>query len=170
VARQAAGAVSGQASAATWVGRVIDVAPESTVAPGVSKPRRQQGSAGLALARSATSTVAIANESSRQDARAGSQGRATAAPEPGRTILRDATDPAAPEAADEQPATAQEPPRSAGGPAGASGPGPTGTSTGTIAERDLEEMVRRLYPRLRRSLSSELLVARERVGTLVDLR
>jgi hypothetical protein len=31
-------------------------------------------------------------------------------------------------------------------------------------------MVRRLYPRLRRSLSSELLVARERAGTLADLR
>jgi hypothetical protein len=41
---------------------------------------------------------------------------------------------------------------------------------GAIPERDLDEMVRRLYPRLRRSLSSELLVARERAGTLADLR
>jgi hypothetical protein len=46
---------------------------------------------------------------------------------------------------------------------------PGGGSAAPIADRDLDEMVRRLYPRLRRSLSSELLVARERAGTLADL-
>jgi hypothetical protein len=49
-------------------------------------------------------------------------------------------------------------------------PASPGGGTATIADRDLDEMVRRLYPRLRRSLSSELLVARERAGTLADLR
>jgi hypothetical protein len=39
-----------------------------------------------------------------------------------------------------------------------------------MSDRDLDEMLQRLYPRLRRSLSSELLVARERAGMLADLR
>jgi len=39
-----------------------------------------------------------------------------------------------------------------------------------MADRDIDEMVRRIYPRLRRSLTSELLVARERAGTLADVR
>ncbi len=43
-------------------------------------------------------------------------------------------------------------------------------SATSVADRDLDEMVRRLYPRLRRSLSTDLLVARERAGTLADLR
>ncbi len=49
-------------------------------------------------------------------------------------------------------------------------PGASASPLAGLAERDLDEMVRRLYPRLRRSLSSELLVARERAGVLADLR
>jgi hypothetical protein len=51
----------------------------------------------------------------------------------------------------------------------AAGPGP-GSVTGGLSDRDLDEVLRKLYPRLRRSLSSELLVARERAGVLADLR
>jgi hypothetical protein len=88
-------------------------------------------------------------------------------------VLRDATD----DATSDQDAVEAE---TAGSAAPASSGATTVSSTttraatsgeaGLIAERDLEEMVRRLYPRLRRSLSSELLVARERAGTLADLR
>lgn len=67
------------------------------------------------------------------------------------------------------PGTASSPPT--GVSSTASGPGTTMPGAASpIADRDLDEMVRRLYPRLRRSLSSELLVARERAGTLADLR
>lgn len=52
---------------------------------------------------------------------------------------------------------------------GASAPAAASPLAG-LADRDLDEMVRRLYPRLRRTLSSELLVARERAGVLADLR
>jgi hypothetical protein len=51
----------------------------------------------------------------------------------------------------------------AGNGAGASGPG-------AMPERDLETIAHRLYPRLLRRLSSELLVARERAGVLADRR
>jgi hypothetical protein len=65
-----------------------------------------------------------------------------------------------------------EPAAAASTPASTTGGGPdTSSGAGTaIADRDLDEMVRRLYPRLRRSLSSELVVARERAGSLADLR
>ena len=53
--------------------------------------------------------------------------------------------------------------------AGAAVTGPGGM-TGGLSDRDLDEVLRKLYPRLRRSLSSELLVARERAGVLADLR
>lgn len=50
------------------------------------------------------------------------------------------------------------------------GPGTAEGVGASLGERELDEMVRRLYPRLRRSLSTELLVARERAGMLADLR
>ena len=57
----------------------------------------------------------------------------------------------------------------AGTPAAAGGGASGATGVGaTLSERDLDEVLRRLYPRLRRSLSSELLVARERAGMLAD--
>jgi hypothetical protein len=94
------------------------------------------------------------------------------------TLLRDSTDVAATDDAGSEPTTPDaSSPRTATATSGQdSAPGaaattaPSGGPATTIAERDLDEMVRRLYPRLRRSLSSELLVARERAGTLADLR
>jgi hypothetical protein len=92
------------------------------------------------------------------------------------SVLRDAADTTSPE---EDASQASAPGSMAGSPAapaqggtGGSAIGATGASgaPGAIPERDLAEMVRRLYPRLRRSLSSELLVARERAGSLADLR
>ncbi len=53
--------------------------------------------------------------------------------------------------------------------AGAAAAGATGLAT-QLSDRDMDEMLRKLYPRLRRHLSSELLVARERAGVLADLR
>ena len=52
----------------------------------------------------------------------------------------------------------------------ASSPGANGAAAGGpgLSDRDLDEVLRKLYPRLRRSLSSELLVARERAGMLAD--
>ncbi|MBX3030702.1 MAG: hypothetical protein KF809_11115 [Chloroflexi bacterium] len=74
-----------------------------------------------------------------------------------------ADDGAGPESLD--PAPSVEPAAvSASAPAAATSP------LAGLADRDLDEMVRRLYPRLRRTLSSELLVARERAGVLADLR
>jgi hypothetical protein len=95
------------------------------------------------------------------------------------TLLRDSTDVTSVDDTATEPARPAEttaPQASAasapdGAPSGAgSTPGSPGSPVSPIAERDLDEMVRRLYPRLRRSLSSELLVARERAGTLADLR
>jgi hypothetical protein len=43
-------------------------------------------------------------------------------------------------------------------------------SLAAMSDRDIEELLRRLYPRLRNHLAAELLIARERVGTLVDYR
>ncbi len=57
--------------------------------------------------------------------------------------------------------------------AGAVQGGATTVSAGLatqLSDRDMDEMLRKLYPRLRRHLSSELLVARERAGVLADLR
>ena len=54
--------------------------------------------------------------------------------------------------------------------AGAAGGAPASSLSGGMSDRDLDEVMRKLYPRLRRSLSSELLVARERAGVLADLR
>jgi hypothetical protein len=119
----------------------------------------------LVLARSTTTIVASAHDQPMSGPAGTLGGAGTSA-----TVLRDATDPVAPDAA--------QPDDGGGAPGGAPGEG-TSTSTtaraapsatGSVAERDLDEMVRRLYPRLRRSLSSELLVARERAGTLADLR
>ncbi len=58
---------------------------------------------------------------------------------------------------------------SANGTAAAAGPAAGGVSA-MLSDRDMDEMLRKLYPRLRRHLSSELLVARERAGALADLR
>ncbi len=123
--------------------------------------------ADLVLARTPGPTVASAHD---QPATGGGTSGSTA---PRLAVLRDATDVATPE----QDAVE---PEDAGSASPASNDATTVSSTttraaasggaGPIAERDLEEMVRRLYPRLRRSLSSELLVARERAGTLADLR
>ncbi len=54
---------------------------------------------------------------------------------------------------------------SAASSAGANGAAAGGSG---LSDRDLDEVLRKLYPRLRRSLSSELLVARERAGMLAD--
>jgi hypothetical protein len=57
----------------------------------------------------------------------------------------------------------------AGGEAGGAGAAaPTGAS-GQLDDRAVEDLLRRLYPRLRMQLSRELLVARERAGLLTDL-
>jgi hypothetical protein len=57
----------------------------------------------------------------------------------------------------------------AGGEVGGAGAGaPTGAS-GQLDDRAVEDLLRRLYPRLRMQLSRELLVARERAGLLTDL-
>jgi hypothetical protein len=45
-----------------------------------------------------------------------------------------------------------------------------GSGAGAMPERDLETIAHKLYPRLVRRLSSELLVARERAGVLADRR
>ena len=45
-----------------------------------------------------------------------------------------------------------------------------GSAAGAMPERDLETIAHKLYPRLLRRLSSELLVARERAGVLADRR
>ena len=44
-----------------------------------------------------------------------------------------------------------------------------GASPIGLGERDLEDLLRKLYPKLRTQLSRELLVARERAGLLTDL-
>jgi hypothetical protein len=88
-------------------------------------------------------------------------------------VLRDASEPVttAHDPSDEDaPGSAARPAGASNAVASAGGPGGTAGGGIPIAERDLDEMIRRLYPRLRRSLSSELLVARERAGTLADLR
>ena len=54
----------------------------------------------------------------------------------------------------------------ASAPAGSPGAG----ATPHMSDRDLEEMLHRLYPRVRRHLSTDLLVARERAGMLADRR
>jgi hypothetical protein len=86
-------------------------------------------------------------------------------------VLRAAMDEAPPEQDPEERETTGSTTTAGGSttmPSTAASAAPGGATS--VAERDLEEMVRRLYPRLRRSLSSELLVARERAGTLADLR
>ena len=54
----------------------------------------------------------------------------------------------------------------AGGGAGATG----GAPSAAMGDRELEELLHRLYPRLRHTLADEFLVARERAGVLTDLR
>ena len=49
-------------------------------------------------------------------------------------------------------------------------PATPGGAAAQLSDRDMDEMLRKLYPRLRRHLTSELLVARERAGVLADLR
>jgi hypothetical protein len=120
----------------------------------------------LHLARTPSSTVAAA-----QDQRAARvTGHEVSAPH--LAVLRDTTDEAAPDQDAVEREAAGSTPSTGDSTTVASAPARAGASAGAgqIAERDLEEMVRRLYPRLRRSLSSELLVARERAGTLADLR
>jgi hypothetical protein len=133
--------------------------------PAITSP--SPATADLVLARTPSPTVASAHD---QAATGGGTSGPTA---PRLAVLRDATD----------DATSGQDTVEAGT-AGSASPASSGATTvssttsraaasggaGPIAERDLEEMVRRLYPRLRRSLSSELLVARERSGTLADLR
>jgi hypothetical protein len=59
-----------------------------------------------------------------------------------------------------------QPPAAPAGPdAAQSGALPTG-----MGERELQELLRQLYPKLRLQLANELLVARERAGLLTDLR
>ena len=53
-----------------------------------------------------------------------------------------------------------------GGSAGAGGGGGGGVPTG---DKELDELARRLYDRLRSRLRMELLIDRERSGTLSDL-
>jgi hypothetical protein len=59
--------------------------------------------------------------------------------------------------------------------AAASPPAQTPTASGSSApaavlgDRELEDLLDRLFPRLRVRLSRELLVARERAGLLTDL-
>ncbi len=77
-------------------------------------------------------------------------------------------------AADDPPPPAADSAAGASGSAGAVQGGaaaaPAGGLTTQLSDRDMDEMLRKLYPRLRRHLSSELLVARERAGVLADLR
>ncbi|MET0771468.1 MAG: hypothetical protein ABWZ82_00160 [Candidatus Limnocylindrales bacterium] len=120
----------------------------------------------LVLARTSAAFVASAHDPV-AIARGGGQGSPTH-----QSVLRDASDEATAEDEPATPATPESMARPADGATVSSSAAPAGTSggAGPMPERDLDEMVRRLYPRLRRSLSSELLVARERAGTLADLR
>ncbi|MFN8518221.1 MAG: hypothetical protein U0667_02260 [Chloroflexota bacterium] len=135
------------------------------------------GAAGdLRVARSATSVVASANDPRRPGARpsVATDAPALAVAQRASSVVaqRASTDalPAAPDDPTPSEDTSAPPTASAGPTATTAQPAsPAGGAT-TIADRDLDEMVRRLYPRLRRSLSSELLVARERAGTLADVR
>lgn len=133
----------------------------------------------LVLARAAVPTVARANDQRPPMTVARPSGPGTIAVARPMTLLRDSTDvtatddtvtePARPaETAAGQGTAAMTPDGTPSGAAAATAS--SGSPAAPIAERDLDEMVRRLYPRLRRSLSSELLVARERAGTLADLR
>ena len=47
--------------------------------------------------------------------------------------------------------------------------GASGGASGQLDDRAMEDLLRRLYPKLRMQLSRELLVARERSGLLTDL-
>ncbi|MGH2463953.1 MAG: hypothetical protein ACRDGI_00685 [Candidatus Limnocylindrales bacterium] len=47
---------------------------------------------------------------------------------------------------------------------------PVGAASRADRERELDELARRLYGRIRSRLASELLADRERAGLLVDLR
>jgi hypothetical protein len=57
----------------------------------------------------------------------------------------------------------------AGGLAGEAETGGAGGPGGAMDERQMEDLLRRLYPKLRVQLARELLVARERAGLLTDL-
>jgi hypothetical protein len=57
-------------------------------------------------------------------------------------------------------------PQSDAGAGGAPGEG----DSSRLGEREIQELLRKLYPRLRHHLASEFLVARERAGALTDLR
>jgi len=144
-------------------------------APGSESAHRLESAARTAEAAVAWEELALARPGSRQSAADASAqapvtvSRAMGAPT-GRTATRavhaamqladgDAPAPAPDTSA---PSTSSSAPATAGG--------PTAGAAATMSDRDLDEMLQRLYPRLRRSLSSELLVARERAGMLADLR
>lgn len=69
----------------------------------------------------------------------------------------------------ERPFAVQRQPADGGEPAPAEAEGATGGPAGAMDERQLEDLLRRLYPKLRTQLARELLVARERAGLLTDL-
>lgn len=153
---------------------VLAVPPVSGPAGIPGSTARGTPAATLVLARAAASTVAVANDQPPSTAMRTSSGGATPV-----TLLRDATDVTTSEeaAAARSSAPGGSGSQGAGGMTGGTVAGPmagvgvgAGGAASAIPDRDLDEMVRRLYPRLRRSLSSELLVARERAGTLADLR
>lgn len=100
------------------------------------------------------------------------QGRGSAdSPPPPVVVQRDASDPLLPGSdGGDGPATTSSLATATADTTATTPSGVPAAGATTIPERDLDEMVRRLYPRLRRSLTSELLVARERAGTLADLR
>ncbi len=133
--------------------------PRATSSPSPAGP--------LTLARSAGPVIASANEM-----RHSGQGRGSAdSPPPPVVVQRDASDPLLPGSdGGDGPATTSSLATATADTTATTPSGVPAAGATTIPERDLDEMVRRLYPRLRRSLTSELLVARERAGTLADLR
>ncbi|MBA2254592.1 MAG: DUF4157 domain-containing protein [Chloroflexi bacterium] len=98
--------------------------------------------------------------------RAGMDGSTTA---PGRPPARTSDLSAASARSASPPATLHGAEGDAPPPAPAAGESSTGAGM-AMSDREAEDLLRRLYPKLRHQLASEFLVARERAGFLTDLR